>query len=267
MSDDTIKRHNDIVTNIFSEFPSLLGLNHPPSTELIHPKKIFLVGDSLIELSNDPLNTFPLGSALAHLFRRRADVLNRGLSGYSSKWMDSQFHRIKIELAELGSDQVFMVVILMGTNDSVLPGNPHHVPIEDFKNNLRDLVRDISTLAPSAVIIVVSPPPCSQKLLNDKNSKLSKSGRERSNEAVESYVAAAQDIVSTINLPLVTFVNLYDALTKTALPIEKYLTDGVHLSGEGYKVLFINLIEVLRSLSNRLMTLPMIEPHFSSKIN
>ena len=80
-------------------------------------------------------------------------------------------------------------------------------------------------------------------------------------------MAAAQDIVSSINLPLVKFVNLYDALTETALPIEKYLTDGVHLSGEGYKVLFIKLVEVLQSLGSRLMTLPMIEPHFSSKIN
>lgn len=267
MSDDTIKRHNEIVTSIFSEFPSSLGPNQPSSSQLIYPKKVFLVGDSLIELSNDPLNTFPLGSALTHLFRRRADVLNRGLSGYSSKWMSSQFHRLKTELAELGPDQVFMVLILMGTNDSVLPGNPHHVPVEDFKNNLHELVRDVSTLVPSAAVIVVSPPPCSQQLLNDKSSKLSKSGRARSNEAVESYVAAAQDIVSSINLPLVKFVNLYDALTETALPIEKYLTDGVHLSGEGYKVLFIKLVEVLQSLGSRLMTLPMIEPHFSSKIN
>lgn len=267
MSNGTIQRHNDMVANIFSTFSSSLGPNEISVDEVINYKKVFLIGDSLIELSTDPLNTFPLGSALAHLFRRRADVLNRGLSGYSSKWMGSQFERIKAELTRFGPNQVFMVVILIGTNDSVLPGNPHHVPVEDFRTTLHDLIQNLLKLAPFAAIIVVSPPPCSPTLLNSKNSKLSKSGRARSNDTVESYVTAIRDVISTIDSPLVRLVDIYNAFTKSNLPIETYLSDGVHLNGEGYKVLFINIIETLRSLNGQLMALPMVEPHFSSKIN
>lgn len=268
MSDSTV--HTSVIDakirEINARFPSKLGPNNPPSETVIFEKKVYLVGDSLIELSGDPFNSFPFYSALSHLFRRRADVLNRGLSGYSSKWMIRHFERLERELETDGVDDVFMAIIFVGANDSVLPGNPHHVHPDIYKKNIVRLISLFTKHSPNTAILVVSPPPCSIKMLSDPTSQLSKSGRARSNQVVEVYVNALRDIVNELDLPMVKFIDLYRAIGAQILPLEDYLTDGVHLSGEGYKILFLKIVEALESMQDQLMELPMIEPHFSAYI-
>lgn len=262
---DTL-HYDEIIADVFKSFPQGMGFNTNLSSTVL-PKKVILIGDSLIELSFDPLNSFPLGSALAHAFRRRADVLNRGLSGYSSKWMNSQFERIKFEISQLEPDQVFMFLILIGTNDSVLPGNPHHVELVSFKEKLSNLVLSLSKLCPSSAILLVTPPPCSLAMINAPDSKLSKSGKARSYGAVKKYALAVQNIVRDLDMPLVKLIDLFSTLVLQDSEVEAFLSDGVHLNGQGYKVLFIELFSVLESLKDNLLPLPMIEPHFSKKVS
>lgn len=256
--------YDDTIANIFQQFPQGMGFSTERSSNI--PKKIFLIGDSLVELSFDPLNNFPFGSALAHAFRRRSDVLNRGLSGYSTKWMGSQFEKIKNELLKLGPDQVFMVFVLIGTNDSILPGNPHHVPLLDFEKGLFTFIQAIVSLCPSAAILLATPPPCSVKMLNAPDSKLSKSGRARSVEVISEYASAVRKVVNDLDNPLVKLVDLFTALTTSPNPVEKFLSDGVHLNGDGYRVLFVELFNVLDSLKGMVLPLPITEPHFSEHI-
>lgn len=249
------------IERIFEQFPRYLGIDET-SRPNAKPKRVYLIGDSLIELSFNPLNDFPLGSALSHVFRRRADVFNRGLSGYSTKWMSSQFDRIKSELQE--APDVFMVVLLVGTNDSVLDGNPHHVGLDEFKNNLAKMVSEINTLSPFAAVMLVTPPPCSLPLINGPNSKLSKSGRARSNESVEKYAAVVREVAGAPDNKQVLLADLHANLSKAH--VEDYLSDGVHLNGNGYKVLFVLIFQALEAFEGDLIPLPLTEPHFSVKI-
>lgn len=250
------------IADFFRHFPHDMGFKDE-FVSGARPKRVFLIGDSLIELSFDPLNSFPLGSALSHAFRRRADVLNRGLSGYSSKWMGSQFERVKKEMME--DPEVFMVVLMIGTNDSVLKGNPHHVDIFEFERNVSKMVKEITNVAPSAAVIVVTPPPCSMAMINDPNSKLSQSGKARSNEAVELYASVLRKIVRNADGQMVRIADLHLELSDKK--VEEYLSDGVHLNGNGYKTLFILIFSALESLKQHVVSIPLIEPHFSVQIN
>lgn len=132
-------------------------------------KKIVLIGDSLLELGNDPLNSFPLAAALSHAFRRRADVINRAFSGYTSKWIVQNsiyevYAEIREEMSKIQnrnssesyedvSDMKYakdlpysMFIILLGSNDSILPGNLHHVPVKEFEHNVKSIVETLQIL-------------------------------------------------------------------------------------------------------------------------
>lgn len=264
----TISHYDDLIADIFSQFPRNMGLDAPinPSSPA---RKIFLVGDSLIELSFDPFNSFPFGSALAHAFRRRADVLNRGLSGYSSKWMDSQISKVIREIIQLKEDeQVFMLVVLIGTNDSVLSGNPHHVPLHDYKLNLQRVVKALNSACPGAALLLVTPPPCSLEMINGPSSKLSKSGRSRSNAETAKYAQVVREVVKSYDedLDLIRLLDLQEKILQDSSRVEDFLSDGVHLNGNGYKALFLLVFAALDSLKDRLPYLPLTEPHFSVQI-
>lgn len=262
--------YDDAITEIYQQFPTGLGFVDLPieafPKEIVSPKKIYLLGDSLTEQSFDALNTFPFGGAMAHVFRRRADVVNRGLSGYSSKWMGHQIQRMLNEFAQLEPDQLFMVFIFVGTNDSILEGNPHNVPLPEYKMFLTDLVTTITKAYPKTAVLLVTPPPCSLKMINSPGSKISSPGTARSNESVQKYVKVVQTVATESTNPLVQLVDLHTELTKTGYPVETFLSDGLHLNGNGYKALFVTVFNSLRSIKEHLLPLQMVEPHFSAKI-
>lgn len=275
------KSYSARVDDIFNNPLEYLPKDDDSKQPLALPKQILLFGDSLLELSSDPRLGFSFSAAVTHAFRRRADVVNRALSGYTSRWLSATpIQRIAKELHE-AKQELFMAVLLLGTNDSVLPGFPHHVSVEEFGENLKAIVNTISeSIKPressrKPLILLVTPPPCSLKQLNSPESKLSASGRARSNDAVEQYVAKMKQVVdskyASDGPAHVRIIDLYSAFSQLArnssTPMEHFLSDGVHLNGEGYKVLYAEIMEYIKELTDELLPVPMIEPHFSKLIN
>lgn len=273
------------------------GQNKPRSASL---KKIILFGDSLIELSNDPRTEFPFASALAHVFRRRADILVRAASGYTSRWLSQEpLPQLAAELTALNKpnspadptsgNEVLMVVVCVGTNDSVLPGNPHHVPIQEFTNNLKNILHTIIKCSINTgskqklALFVVTPPQCSLQLINGPSSRLSASGRARSNKSVETYVKAVYEVVkqlqeedshkSVVIYEIIDMFKLMQDLSEGKLsnekiPIESFLTDGVHYNGDGYRLLFHKIFtKFIEYESEGLLSCPLTQPHFSELIS
>jgi hypothetical protein len=91
--------------------------NTMPSTS--QRPKILLLGDSLTQISFDGW-----GGGLAHRYQRRADVLNRGMSGYNTRWY-LQYGKDSEVWKEPGN--VALATIWFGANDaSLATENPHH---------------------------------------------------------------------------------------------------------------------------------------------
>ena len=76
---------------------------------------------------------------LCYFLVRKCDVLNRGFSGYNTRWNKIILPRIITK--EMASDTA-AVTIFLGANDSnKLELNPRqHVPVEEYKQNLIDMV-------------------------------------------------------------------------------------------------------------------------------
>ncbi|XP_047701225.1 isoamyl acetate-hydrolyzing esterase 1 homolog isoform X2 [Prionailurus viverrinus] len=100
------------------------------------------------------------GASLADKLVRKCDVLNRGFSGYNTRWA-------KIILPRLikkgtGLDSPVAVTIFFGANDSALKDeNPkQHVPLDEYVANLKGMVRYLKSVdVPEHRIVLISPPP------------------------------------------------------------------------------------------------------------
>jgi lysophospholipase L1-like esterase len=86
-------------------------------------------------------------SLLSNAYARRADILNRGYSGYNTR------HALDILSSVFGpdcnagdADNVLMVTVFFGANDASLLGDRdhcQHVPIDEYESNLRMIVKSI----------------------------------------------------------------------------------------------------------------------------
>ena len=81
--------------------------------------KILLIGDSLTQTSFEGW-----GAGLAHRYQRRADILNRGMSGYNTRWWLEYANQAGVWNE---SGDIKFATIWFGANDASLAAeNPHH---------------------------------------------------------------------------------------------------------------------------------------------
>ena len=134
---------------------------------------VALYGDSITEQGY----TSSWVSRVASYYGRRADVYNRGLSGYNTTWLlqvmqDPAYRDVMFPpqvvpaaaTAEDGGDlakdnKVLLVTIFFGANDANKPGTEQHVPIDTFKSNIAQIVDMVRlTLRPQLVVLITPPP-------------------------------------------------------------------------------------------------------------
>jgi lysophospholipase L1-like esterase len=88
-------------------------------------------------------------SRLSDAYTRRADVLNRGYSGYNTRHALDMLPYVfgpDCNAEDDKTDNVLMVTVFFGANDASLPGDREHcqhVPIDEYESNLRKIVKSI----------------------------------------------------------------------------------------------------------------------------
>jgi len=114
---------------------------------------VVFIGDSITEEGSSVANGFVL--QLSTHFSRRADVLNRGLSGYNTRWVLKVFDR-----SWPPHETTALAVLWFGNNDMADAelGTPmRHVPLEEFKANLASIIA--RTQSKCSRVVVISPVP------------------------------------------------------------------------------------------------------------
>uniref|UniRef100_A0A8C3WLD1 1-alkyl-2-acetylglycerophosphocholine esterase n=1 Tax=Catagonus wagneri TaxID=51154 RepID=A0A8C3WLD1_9CETA len=100
------------------------------------------------------------GASLADKLVRKCDVLNRGFSGYNTRWARVILPRLIGKGS--GRDSPAAVTIFFGANDSALKEeNPRqHVPLAEYEANLKSMVQYLRSVdVPAARLILITPPP------------------------------------------------------------------------------------------------------------
>ena len=178
--------------------------------------KILLFGDSLTQQS---FSTGGWGSRVADHFQRRADVLNRGFSGYNTDWAKAILPRV-LTPRELPD----VITVLLGSNDAVKEGLTKHVPLERYTRNLRDILEYIASLG-IPTLLLTPPPVCDRRLCDKTNDR----PIDRENKRTSLYAKAALSVGVEKS---VDTVDLYSAMVKEPA-YHKYLSDGLHFNAAG----------------------------------
>lgn len=211
--------------------------------------KIVLWGDSLTQTGWEGWV-----AGLANRYQRRADVINRGMSGYNSKW----FSLLQLENEFNENDHVCLLTIWFGANDASLEQyNPHHyVPIEEYKDNLKSLVDKARTKIKSSHIILITPPPVDhQQRLEYQKQRYPQSPSgilERTLENSGKYAQACKEVAESVQIPCLDLWTLFQKEKEWS----KFLNDGLHFSKDGHEFVLTKLLELIEVQFPELMITP-----------
>lgn len=226
--------------------------------------KILLFGDSITQMSFSPTDC-GWGAYIADKYQRRADVLNRGFSGYNSSWFlhFAATNEGKVDLFE--HDNVKLVTIFFGANDAsdANLNERQHVPLETYKSNIKSIVALIrSNFGEDVNILLMSPPPVCHdgriKFQKERYKEKATGKLERTLELSGKYAKGVQEVANEMGLP---FLDLWTKMQFTSSGDSRwcwreFLSDGLHLSYEGNKFVGESLVEIIDEMLPNLSVKP-----------
>ena len=212
-------------------------------------KKILLLGDSLTQGGTDDEGGW--AQRLSSRYSRRADVLNRGLSGYQTGWTLDVLDEL---LEDVKGADVWFATLWFGANDACIPaeqggGDPRrHVPLADFKNNLLEIGEKLLQVT-DCLIVMTAPPIFEKQLVDHGVRKYGKyvAGREQS--VTKQYAEAATEVATELFVKYKSDANKkITCIDMNALfsPVKHVVFyDGLHFNGGGQRMIYESLVSKL----------------------
>uniref|UniRef100_A0A3Q2P2Z6 Isoamyl acetate-hydrolyzing esterase 1 homolog n=1 Tax=Fundulus heteroclitus TaxID=8078 RepID=A0A3Q2P2Z6_FUNHE len=216
--------------------------------------KVILFGDSITQFSFQPNGW---GAETANKLARKCDVVNRGLSGYNSRWGKIILPRL-ISSQDAAENHIAAVTIFFGANDASLEDkNPQqHVPLKEYSENLKEISRFLTSAGVSAdKVIFITPPPIHEPAW-EKECILKGCPLNRHNSVVGEYAQACVQAAGQCGSDV---LDLWTLMQKDGQDYTVYLSDGLHLSEKGNQFVAEHLWSILES---RLAKLPFILPYW-----
>jgi lysophospholipase L1-like esterase len=236
--------------------PGLSPVSDPAPA--LYPQFI-LLGDSITQNC-----TVSLQAYLATQYTRRFDVINRGFSGYTAPLGLCAIQKFlpKPSMTPTAAmPQIKLLTVWYGANDACAPGGVgnQHVPLDEYVASLEAITRYPVLEAHKTAILILTPPPVDEHQFDAVNPRTAARTAE--------YAAACRELAHRLGCPLVDVWKLfmaeagYDAdnvsqqsslLGSKAAPpssvLKELLWDGLHLSTKGYRLVFEELMRVIRTL-------------------
>ena len=183
-------------------------------------------------------------SQLSNAYTRRADVLNRGYSGYNTR------HAVDLLPTVFGGDMgsSLFVTVFFGANDATLPSDKEHnqhVPVDEYEQNLKTIVSDLRKKLKETPIILITPPPLDENAWDHFCREQYDSLDPRSNAASKLYGERTKLVANEFGCSLVDSFTLLGGNGDVASYGET-LEDGLHLSAKGNDLLFDGLMDVIK---------------------
>ncbi|KAJ2712497.1 isoamyl acetate-hydrolyzing esterase [Coemansia spiralis] len=246
---------------------------------------ILAFGDFITESDNDT-GYGGWVTNLANSFGHRMDVLNRGFSGLNTTAALGVVDRVfpvTQPLAQAGllagtlgstpmdrrngefpggtSGAMELCVLFFGTNDAVVSLSPQHVELDEYKQNMRQMVlllQDPNSqyFSPRTRTIIVTPPPVNDAMA-DETTKSNPNFKYFRSKATKTYADAAIAVAQDFCLP---YVDLHTEIVTLAAQAkaspdykgkfsgyDAYLADGVHPNTAGNKLLYSLVMSTVNS--------------------
>ncbi|XP_072173794.1 isoamyl acetate-hydrolyzing esterase 1 homolog isoform X2 [Diadema setosum] len=200
----------------------------------VHWPKILLFGDSITQLSFEPGGW---GASIANQVQRKCDVVNRGFSGYNSRW--ARIILPSVFPPEMVQDAV-AVTLFLGANDSCLEEvwPSQYVGLEAYADNMKAMIKYFESKGlPKERLMLITPPPIDEAAWSEAcktkgttlNRTLKNSGK---------YAKACCDLAQDLGVKV---IDLWTLMQKEENWGPRFLCDGLHLTAEGAGFLYKHL--------------------------
>ncbi|GAA99077.1 uncharacterized protein L969DRAFT_94259 [Mixia osmundae IAM 14324] len=248
---------------------SKMAAHQTRSSRPILVDQLILFGDSITQQSFRPDGGS--GAALADVYQRKLDVINRGYSGYNTEWALHVMPHIfpPARLAGETLPRVRALTIWFGANDAVKSFRSQHVELPRFKENLHTFIDHLhdpqsAAYSPATDILLVSCPPIS--VVHRREDIIRRFGPgEREDDrdprvtaqyaqAVREVALEAQSQKRSGGSGSVVYVDVYGEIERLAheagngdslAGYPKYLSDGLHLTPDGYRAVYALMSAVI----------------------
>ncbi|KAI2639673.1 SGNH hydrolase [Hypomontagnella submonticulosa] len=220
--------------------------------------QVVLFGDSLFQGASAVQDGFSFQGALQNHCIRYLDVINRGFSGYNTKNALQLLPQIFLPPSP-SNPKIEYLLVLLGANDACIPipTNTQGIPIDQYKENLIKIITHDHIKAHNPKILLVTPPPVDEIRITALDLALGHPQATRQAAVSAAYSETARKVAAEI--PGVVVVDLQKAIMDKAVSttpdldasgpplgypggkrgtLEQLLPDGLHMSGEAYKVFF-----------------------------
>ena len=199
-------------------------------------EQILLVGDSLTQRGFDSKKGWV--SKLASTYARRADVINRGYSGYNTKWVFDLMTR----KPNLFVKKPTLVVVFLGANDAAVNHKREYaVSLDEYEKNMRAIL----SMYKNVPRIVVTPPPIIEKdRVRHARETTAFNTPDRLYQHTEKYAAVAEKVGREMGVGVADAFDRFEKLGGGDL--SEYFTDGLHFSERGEEVLFELVMETIK---------------------
>ncbi|XP_007969713.1 isoamyl acetate-hydrolyzing esterase 1 homolog isoform X1 [Chlorocebus sabaeus] len=214
--------------------------------------RLLLFGDSITQFS---FQQGGWGASLADKLVRKCDVLNRGFSGYNTRWAKIILPRLIRKGNSL--DIPVAVTIFFGANDSALKDeNPkQHIPLEEYATNLKSMVQYLKSVdIPENRVILITPTPLCETAW-EKECIIQGCKLNRLNSVVGEYANACLQVAQDCGTDV---LDLW-TLMQDSQDFSSYLSDGLHLSPKGNEFLFSHLWPLIEK---KVSSLPLLLPYW-----
>ena len=198
--------------------------------------QILLIGDSLTQRGYDSKRGWV--SKLSSTYSRRADVINRGYSGYNTRWVLDLMKR----KSNLFAKKPTLVVVFLGANDAAVNHKSEYaVPLEEYEKNMRAILN----LYKSVPRIVITPPPIIEKdRVRHAMETTAFDTPDRLYQHTEKYAVAAEKVAREMGVGLADAFDRFEKLGGGDLGA--YFSDGLHFSEKGEEVLYELVAETIQ---------------------
>ncbi|KAM7260122.1 hypothetical protein ACFE04_015863 [Oxalis oulophora] len=194
-----------------------------------------LFGSSIVEFS---FCSEGWGASLAQFYARKADIVLRGYGGWNSRRALQVLDKV---FPKDAATQPALVIVYFGGNDSMRSepsGLGPHVPLPEFIDNMKKIALHLKGLSNKTQVIFLSTPPINEKKVLEIAGDIG-----RTNELCRTYSEACLDLCKQVG---VKAIDLNTAMQQRDNWMNACFVDGVHLSSEGSKVVFREILKVLR---------------------
>ncbi|XP_057808134.1 GDSL esterase/lipase CPRD49-like [Salvia miltiorrhiza] len=198
-----------------------------------------LFGSSIVQIS---FKARGWGSILADLYDRKADIILRGYSGWNSRMAVEVLNQIFPQDAAVHPS---LVITYFGGNDAMRPhpsGVGPHVPLAEYVGNMKKIALHLRSLGEKLRMIFLTCPPVHEEMVVGYYGNMFDK-QERSNEACRVYAEALVALCKEMDIEV---INLWTAFQHRDDWGPAYLSDGIHLSDGGSRVVAKEILKVLR---------------------